>query len=68
MAPTRLAAIACASISPEPKWPASAQAPMVTAMASAVDSEPDGDFSFSRPSSVWPSRSSRKIVTMRMIS
>ena len=41
-APTIFAARLCASISPAPKWPASAQAPMPTEMASAVDSEPDG--------------------------
>ncbi len=41
---------------------------MTTEIASAVDSVPDGDLSFVRPSVVTPSRSSRKTVTTRRIS
>ena len=41
---------------------------MTTEIASAVESVPDGDLSFVRPSSVTPERSSRKIVTTRRIS
>ena len=41
---------------------------MTTLIASAVESVPDGDLSFVRPSSVTPARSSRKIVTTRRIS
>jgi hypothetical protein len=41
---------------------------VTTEIASAVDSVPLGDFSFVRPSSVTPPRSSRKMVTTRRIS
>ena len=41
---------------------------MTTEIASAVDSVPLGVFRLVRPSLVWPSRSSRKIVTTRRIS
>jgi hypothetical protein len=41
---------------------------VITEIASAVESEPDGDLSLVRPSAVRPDRSSRKTVTTRRIS
>ena len=41
---------------------------VITEIASALESDPDGDLSFVRPSAVTPYRSSRKTVTTRRIS
>ena len=57
-----------ATATPSPKWVASASPLVTTLIASAVESVPDGDLIFVRPSSVTPARSSRKIVTTRRIS
>src|SRR5579864_7338068 len=39
--------------------------PIITAIASAVESPPDGDFSATLPSSVEPERNSRQIEVLR---
>src|SRR5262249_45062045 len=61
--PCRPAARSSAVTSPEPKLPASAMLLASTEMASAVERTPDGVLSLFLPSSVWPWRSSRKMVT-----
>jgi hypothetical protein len=67
-APTIPAATSPARSTPSPKCAESASPLVTTEIASAVESVPDGDLSFVRPSAVAPERSSRNTVTTRRIS